>query len=421
MIPARVGTTQDQEDALGTGLECTIEITVLSAHSLPKPGGEEDGGIVSPLVRVTICGLPEDKRAAETWRIVDNGFNPRWHQLFSFEVMEPSLAMIVLEVINVTFSMKGRRVNREFLAAGALPFTGIREGIRWVPLFDWKHHTIDMSGLLVEVRLRGPWAELRRQQRLARAPVHPSIARDVTTSPGGLHHDTSGDMPTVRPRKGPGLKLMKSCTNLSDLTWQAQLSTPGRGNAIHKGGSKETLKHSEAADNLKKKASTSSLAAMPSMEAYGRCMLRSPRTAQGTPRDGSPRSLTTQGTPRGGPPPSYDETSRWTTPVEDPVALYPSVVPRSARLAARADVILRTPPPSGNEGSPQPPQSKPQSSILGIAMLSELRLMAAEEVAIAEHRLVAAEAAIAQAEAQLTNADGEPKKPASPAQSESAV
>jgi len=172
---------QDREDSIGLGHSCSIEVTVLSAHWLPKP---EDSKEINPLVRVSICGAYEDRRSAETWRITDNGFNPRWHQLFSFHVKEPTISVLAFEVVNIKVGM--RKTSREFVAAAAFPFSGLREGIRWVPLLDGKHHPIDLCGLLVEIRIRGAWAELRRHQRLARTVVPSSIARIVGAGHGGL-------------------------------------------------------------------------------------------------------------------------------------------------------------------------------------------------------------------------------------------
>ena len=91
-----------------------------------------------------------------------HGFNPRWHELFTFQLMHPSVAQLVFEVLDVT------RNGRQIIAAASFPLAGVREGIRWVALKDSKHHEIDQCGLLLEARVRGPWALLRRRQQRQR-------------------------------------------------------------------------------------------------------------------------------------------------------------------------------------------------------------------------------------------------------------
>jgi hypothetical protein len=63
--------------------------------------------------------------------------------------------------------------NSEILAAAAIPVSGLREGIRWVQLLDPSHHPIDHCGLLVAVRMRGPWAEKRRREVGSDKPLVP--------------------------------------------------------------------------------------------------------------------------------------------------------------------------------------------------------------------------------------------------------
>merc|ERR1712151_498535 len=86
-------------------------------------------------------------------------------------------------------SLKG--LGRDFVAAVACPFSGLREGIRWVPMRDWAHHAIELCGLLVLVRMKGPWADVRCRQRQNRVPLARDVARKTSKNWGGLD-DTGG-------------------------------------------------------------------------------------------------------------------------------------------------------------------------------------------------------------------------------------
>merc|ERR1711964_31389 len=92
----------------------------------------------------------------ETKVIEENGFNPLWDQRFVFELQHPDVAMLGFEVVSM---MAGRA---DTLGAAAFPVSGLREGVRWVPLMDWRFNVIELAGLLVEIRLNGPGRELRK-------------------------------------------------------------------------------------------------------------------------------------------------------------------------------------------------------------------------------------------------------------------
>merc|ERR1719188_912110 len=72
-------------------------------------------GVTNPMVRVSICGLGEDRKTVVTRQIVDNGFNPRWEEYFTFDLAHPEFAMLVLEVVHTAHpseSALGGRVSR---------------------------------------------------------------------------------------------------------------------------------------------------------------------------------------------------------------------------------------------------------------------------------------------------------------------
>jgi len=140
-------------------LEC--ELTILSGHRLGRRGSRYSNRAVSPKVRITICGVEKDGQTMETHRI-ENEVNPRWHRHFELQFLEPTVAMLVFQVINTSegaSKWKSKFRAESLLAYTAFPVSGLREGLRWVPLMDYRHQKLRSSGLLVEVRYRGAWAK----------------------------------------------------------------------------------------------------------------------------------------------------------------------------------------------------------------------------------------------------------------------
>lgn len=59
-----------------------LTINVLSAVSLPKPGGAQRGEVIDPFVNIFIHGpFEQDELQAKTKTVIDNGFNPVWNQV----------------------------------------------------------------------------------------------------------------------------------------------------------------------------------------------------------------------------------------------------------------------------------------------------------------------------------------------------
>eukprot|EP00927_Polykrikos_kofoidii_P029711 TRINITY_DN25649_c0_g1_i1.p1 TRINITY_DN25649_c0_g1~~TRINITY_DN25649_c0_g1_i1.p1 ORF type:complete len:994 (-),score=125.80 TRINITY_DN25649_c0_g1_i1:203-3184(-) len=139
---------------------CRVQLAVLSGHCLPSPKHE----VLNPLVRVTVNGMPTDSCSIQTKTVTHNGFNPIWKQSFEFQMTQPSLAMVAFEVVHER-SKKWKNASA-VVASAAFPFTCLREGIRWVPLWDSQFNIIASCGLLVELRFDGPWASQRRKDRL---------------------------------------------------------------------------------------------------------------------------------------------------------------------------------------------------------------------------------------------------------------
>eukprot|EP00922_Rhytidocystis_sp_ex-Travisia-forbesii_P052417 GHVS01077747.1.p1 GENE.GHVS01077747.1~~GHVS01077747.1.p1 ORF type:complete len:836 (-),score=84.50 GHVS01077747.1:98-2605(-) len=101
-----------------------------------------------PFVTVSVQGVRSDNRSYRTTTVMNSGLNPSWpeDQTFVFNVRIPSLAILEFEVRHAD----GTRA--EFLGAAAMPVSAIRQGVRWVSLFDSRFHETLASGILVHVK-----------------------------------------------------------------------------------------------------------------------------------------------------------------------------------------------------------------------------------------------------------------------------
>eukprot|EP00747_Dinoflagellata_sp_TGD_P064680 gnl/TRDRNA2_/TRDRNA2_154008_c4_seq1.p1 gnl/TRDRNA2_/TRDRNA2_154008_c4~~gnl/TRDRNA2_/TRDRNA2_154008_c4_seq1.p1 ORF type:complete len:303 (-),score=54.39 gnl/TRDRNA2_/TRDRNA2_154008_c4_seq1:202-1110(-) len=105
------------------------------------------GEVVDPMVRVMVSGAEADKASFETSVVKDNSFDPEWDEVFVFEVTNRDVALLSFEVYDQA------TIGWECIAASAFPISGIREGVRWVPLWDARLKSLDHCGLLVEVQI----------------------------------------------------------------------------------------------------------------------------------------------------------------------------------------------------------------------------------------------------------------------------
>jgi hypothetical protein len=59
-----------------------LTIHILSAISLPKPGGAQRGEVIDPFVQIYVHGpFEQDEFQQKSKTINDNGFNPVWNQV----------------------------------------------------------------------------------------------------------------------------------------------------------------------------------------------------------------------------------------------------------------------------------------------------------------------------------------------------
>merc|ERR1719277_2105248 len=101
-------------------MACTLEVTVMSGHWLPKPPGKPSSYVNSPKVRLRMEGAPQDNAAKETKVVTDNGFNPLWDERFVFKLKQPDVAILAFEVVSVK---TGRA---DIVGAAAYPVSGLR-------------------------------------------------------------------------------------------------------------------------------------------------------------------------------------------------------------------------------------------------------------------------------------------------------
>lgn len=141
-----------------------LRLRLISGHHLPRPQKEaaavttsvgsllfgnmfDDGSTnpVSPYTHVKIHGVDADN-AKQTSRVqTANGFDPVWDETFEFNISRPDVAILTLQVYD--------QVSKSFVVAAAYPVSMLREGIRWVPMWDYRLRTLEHCGLLVEIRI----------------------------------------------------------------------------------------------------------------------------------------------------------------------------------------------------------------------------------------------------------------------------
>ncbi|XP_015279635.1 PREDICTED: 1-phosphatidylinositol 4,5-bisphosphate phosphodiesterase zeta-1-like [Gekko japonicus] len=111
-------------DVVGKYNPVTLTIKIISGHQLP-PSNLSKSNKAHPLVRLEIHGVPEDMAKHQTSVIKNNAFNPRWDEIFTFNVHVPDLALI-------RFIVEDRMcmIANDFLGQYTLPFTSMNKGKR---------------------------------------------------------------------------------------------------------------------------------------------------------------------------------------------------------------------------------------------------------------------------------------------------
>lgn len=111
-----------------------LTVHLISGQQLPKPGSDSSGEIIDPYISLTMIGIPEDTKEYRTATVNDNGFNPNWNEVFSFEVQNPDVAILSFKVWDED------TVVDDFIGYSSLPVSCLRTGLRTVGVFDINGH-----------------------------------------------------------------------------------------------------------------------------------------------------------------------------------------------------------------------------------------------------------------------------------------
>ena len=122
----------------------TMTIRVIGARHLTK----NSRGNISPFIEVEIVGADYDCRKVKTGTCHDNGFNPCWEETFIFDIECPDLAL--LRFVAYDEDSFG---DPNFVGQATYPFNCLRQGYRSVPLKNEYSEELDLSSLLVHVKI----------------------------------------------------------------------------------------------------------------------------------------------------------------------------------------------------------------------------------------------------------------------------
>ncbi|TMS35823.1 hypothetical protein L596_003136 [Steinernema carpocapsae] len=122
-----------------------LSVTVIAAVHLTRK--DRSKGICSPFVEVEIAGMNCDTQAFSTRTISSNGLNPVWNETFTFRIHSPEVAMFRFLVQDGDF------VSDPFMGQAVFPVNCIRGGYRSVPLLNQYSDQLELSSLLVHVRI----------------------------------------------------------------------------------------------------------------------------------------------------------------------------------------------------------------------------------------------------------------------------
>lgn len=111
-----------------------LTIKIKSCFRLPKTEGKEakeTGDTIDPFVKVSINGVVADVNSQKTKTVKDNGWNPSYDAVMTFDICQPEYACILFHVIDAETIGKDL-----FVGCYSLRLTSIREGWRTIPLRD---------------------------------------------------------------------------------------------------------------------------------------------------------------------------------------------------------------------------------------------------------------------------------------------
>uniref|UniRef100_A0A9J2PDM0 Phosphoinositide phospholipase C n=1 Tax=Ascaris lumbricoides TaxID=6252 RepID=A0A9J2PDM0_ASCLU len=118
-----------------------LSIKIISGQYLPKPSPSK--GIIDPYVIVETFGISSDDREYRTKTISNNGFNPRWDEIFHFDLRCPQMAFLRICVKD------SDNRSDDFIGEFSIPVTSIRPGYSHVRLNTGHAHLPDSSASLL--------------------------------------------------------------------------------------------------------------------------------------------------------------------------------------------------------------------------------------------------------------------------------
>ncbi|XP_019379079.1 PREDICTED: 1-phosphatidylinositol 4,5-bisphosphate phosphodiesterase delta-3 isoform X1 [Gavialis gangeticus] len=126
-----------------------LMIKVISAQQLPKLNKEKKNSIVDPFVRVEIHGIPVDCDKKNTLYKINNGFNPCWDEMLTFQLQVPELALVrfVVEDYDNTSC-------NDFVGQFTLPVNSMKEGYRHIHLLSKDGASLSPATLFVHVKFK---------------------------------------------------------------------------------------------------------------------------------------------------------------------------------------------------------------------------------------------------------------------------
>ncbi|XP_057693133.1 1-phosphatidylinositol 4,5-bisphosphate phosphodiesterase zeta-1-like isoform X4 [Corythoichthys intestinalis] len=118
-------------------------LKVISGSNLPLP---KSGKTLDPFVRVEIHGIGSDCNRKNTSTVKNNSLNPFWDTDMNFRISVPDLCLVRFCVRDQTGFLSS-----DFVGQYTLPFSSLKKGYRWVPLWSRDGCSLDPASLFVFV------------------------------------------------------------------------------------------------------------------------------------------------------------------------------------------------------------------------------------------------------------------------------
>ncbi|CAJ0948809.1 unnamed protein product, partial [Mesorhabditis belari] len=137
-----------QAEKVQTSSPISLSVTVVGGRHLSRK--DKNKGICSPYVEVEVVGLDCDNATFKTRTATSNGLNPIWKETFDFNVHCPEVALLRFLVEDGDFV--GPKTD-PFIGQAVFPLDSIRTGYRSVPLRNQFSEDLELSSLLVLVKI----------------------------------------------------------------------------------------------------------------------------------------------------------------------------------------------------------------------------------------------------------------------------